>query len=489
MENRPYSREARLKRYSEAFGKRIKNFEEMVIHDGVGISSLFNFEGLGQVYSKSFLPELYGKKSKNGETDHLSVSEIYDGKEKIGLDEYESKVTDTLYNLSLSVGKTLKAEGHKGEMQNELMQVAPRLYGRVPEEKRFFTECLMSSTHWPTLRDRLIEIDNEIHRYDTILKLETGVSNDLLITLNKLKDKKSMITGDGMFYLAYLHHLCSSNMEKFGEIKHRKRAEEIERQCEYFERTIFDHYRDKEFKDIEQFRTYLKKEKKLDIREKIQTFRDYKRKLFSQEGDSLINRATPIHGDCGAQHMTVDGIFFDFDEFRKDLPQDDIVRFLNSEFVSALTPHKETEIISRLEDYFIDRKRLNGEIKWGEKFSKKKEDIIRPFMPEFQRFVQMYYCERLDENIHIYAINKKFESGESHRLESLSEGHPTMKTAEDFKTYRINDINKVLSFLLGTEGRERVLQDISGDKSITRYFEEMRRFLEISGISNGLEEK
>jgi len=338
--------------------------------------------------------------------------------------------------------------------------------------------------------EKLIELDSQIYAIQQI-EFQGGISGELLGKKESIRNDKKKLAEEGLFYIAYLHHLTSANIDKFDKLKRRKKPEEIDRQCEYFERMLLDHYRDKEFVNDEEFYNFLRKEKKIDIRAEIESFRDSKKKLFSAQGGNSINRMIPIHGDCGAHHITLDGIFFDFDEFRLDLPQDDIVRFLNSEFVCAYTPLTEHEIISSLADYFVDRKRFEGKIAWDDKFKKSRAELLAPYKRDFENFVRLYYCERLDENIHLYAINKKFESqGESHRLKQLSQGHPTLRSAEDFKRYRTEDIKNMLSFLLETKyGRENILRD--PDSNATTYFEEMRTFLERSGIyiADGHKEK
>ncbi|GAI37840.1 unnamed protein product, partial [marine sediment metagenome] len=148
------------------------------------------------------------------------------------------------------------------------------------------------------------------------------------------------------------------------------------------------------------------------------------------------------------------------------------------------------ETILRLADYFIERKRLEGKIKQDSKNAKKREDMLVPFKDEFRNFVILYYCERLDENIHLYAINKKFSTYESHRLEHLTKGHPFLKDIDVLQKYRLEDINHVLSFLLGTRyGREKILKSFESSTRPTKYFEKIRLFFERSGISGEEEYK
>jgi hypothetical protein len=463
------------------FGE-IEDFEEEKIRKGVGVTSLIKLKPRGHVYSKCFKPELYGGvlqeyvirneddldssgySSKNN--DIQTVSEKYDLR-KGSLSEYESDILEKLNRVS--------SEEIKRDFS---LKIAPELYARIPEDDTFLMEYIAS----PSYKQKFIEIDQKLDGLESTLKEikdrlyqdKEAVEKQIKDEIKTLKRQRADYRGKGLFYIARLHHLCNSNPKLFEDIRKRRRGEEVVRQREYLKDLLLDCYKEEGLKREEIYK-YLKNEKKQDLNEIIKESLDMKK--------DYSGKLIKVHGDFGAQHLTIDGICFDFDEFRLDLPQDDIVRFLNSEFVSPrnekLRDAEEKKIKSYIADYFVDRKRYEGVIPWDKKYSAKAEKLIADhgLDAEFNDFLLTYYCERIEEDIHIYAINKG--AGEA-KLKNFAEGHPGLTSLEDFQKFRINDINRVISLLLGTKyGRETILGE---NKKITKFFESMRSFFEISGI-------
>lgn len=489
-----FSPEKRIDRLKSAIGDKFPNltsFREGDIHKNVGISSTFQiFPGRDFIYSKCYSAEPYKDHPEYKRFKDSLVPNVHDAKAKLEKWEKEARFAQTLNAIE--------------DEQNPSVKLSPRILGLDPFEKRIFEEHLKEGPYWPTLMDKFIELHENIDKCDRD-KAEAGLGTiNGKITQeaykNAISEKREYVR-KAMYYIARLHYLTDLHKDKFLEkngkpwLRGRRKPEEVDMQCKYFARAILEQYPDKKFKnpnDPEEVYAFIKKERKVDIKDWIETLRESKRKFHHASRTGLVNRLRPIHGDLGPQHMTVQGVVYDFDKSRFDIPQDDLVRFLHSEsaFPYAVDEHDEAanegSVLANLKDYFLFLKIFEGESKDSNN-KKLKEDNYAPdkrdelierygLEKDFRNFAVLYYSERLDEDIHIFGINYGIEKD---RLERIVGGNKILSNVKDFQDFRVQDMNQAIDFLLKERyGRENILST----PTALRYFEDVGRFLRETGV-------
>ena len=470
------------------FGE-IESYTETGIKKGVAVTSLFEFKPAGNAYSKCFMPELY--KDRNDAPQYMipnetpSISEEYDKKKNLWVAEEKA-----IKNLNQISSAETNNPSYKRDYSSPV-KLAPDWYGSIREEKRLFMEPLPLTS--PTYRQKFVEIDKKLEGlYGLCLKNDENAKNDdemnsLITKIKELEREKRWHIGEGLFYVARFNSLCNKDIKLFeGKFEKRSEREIFSRQKSYLTDMLMDYFKDKDI-TRENISEYLKKEKKINFNEIIHGFINRRNEYL----EKYPNHLSLIHGDFGTQHLTLEGVCFDFDELRLDLPQDDVVRFLNNEFTAAYDESardkEELDIPFKIADYFIDRKRFEEAIPWREKDIESKKASLNlisknNMADEFRDFLIAYYSERIEEDIHIYSINKA--AGEK-RLAVFAKGHPKLQSLEQFQKFRIDDINRVISLLLTREGREKILGDPKGTGKQTEFFESIRSVFERSGIMKG----
>jgi hypothetical protein len=504
MANGNTSQEERLERLRKALKgtyDRIDSYDETNIVKGTGITSSLDLRP-EEAYSKCFKLDLYdkGQKFKQGyvrDDDSIydepvpekqdnteTVSEKYD--KKRDLFKNEENVISGLNTISKMPLDKLYPDIFQKEpriLENDAafkqkLKLAPNLYGIISEEERIIMEKLNKNF----FKQDFINLDKRLYPLYEKCKLD-GFENEVVNTINFIENSRKDYKLNGLYHIARGQYLFNKNSDLF-DAKPRRKGEEVERTKTYLEDMLLA-FHEEEGLSKEDLHKYLRSKKGISIN-------DVARKMHEIKQKHLEKYRCIIHGDLTADHLNSEGTFIDFDEFRQDLPQDDIVRFLNNEFSLSLNDKRndfdEKKIPYYIGHYFVDKKRFEGKIKWNDKYKygdnlESSIAIISDYgmNEEFGDFLTAYYCERLEEDIHIFSINKRVSD---ERLKLFAEDHPTLKTKNDFQQFRINDIDTVLSILL-RDGREKILKDPKGEKDTTIFFEDMRKMFEKSGVLKG----
>ena len=487
MENNTSEKEKKLERIRNALKWKFGDIEDYIESDikiGVAVTSLYQFKPVGEAYSKCFMPELYDGHPQLS-PEYIAMNKERHGYESDKLLEDEEKAIKNLNQIS---AVETNAQSYPRDYSKPV-KLAPDWYGRINEEKRIFLEPIISKSSTlisPTYRQKFVEFDKAIYELDNKKGSDEQLNQELSKKIIQLEKDKEWNKGVGLFYVARFHHLCNKYIELFKKNFKNRSDEEIKsKQTRYLINMLTDYHPDV---TKENLAAYLKKEKKLSIENIVDDFLERRAEYATKYPK---HAATLIHGDFGTHHINLDGICFDFDELRLDMPQDDIVRFLNNEFTGYVREKVrdagERKMPKYLASYIINRKRFEKKIEWEDDPANTRiEDIFSKYSKnnleeECMDFLLAYYRERIEEDIHLYSVNKA--AGEE-RLKIFSEGHPIFQTLEQFQKFRIDDINRVLSFLLGTRaGRKTILKEGTeeGRRNIN-FFETMRKFFEKSGI-------